>query len=104
MTATSRPSTARALFLDSGCGQSIFNCPEAFTDISSCLVEVIGVGSSVFIHGEGTARVLLLDKNGDEFIGILNNCLQGSGDHNLLSVSQIQSCPDNEIFVRHWLK
>ena len=95
MKATVHPGTAGALYLDSGCGQCIFNNTESFSYLQSCLVEVTGVASSVIIRGEGTVRLLLRATNGKDYVGIIHNCLQGSGDHDLMSVSQIQSMTAN---------
>ena len=95
MKATIYPGTARALYLDSGCGQCIFNNTESFSYLQSCLVEVTGVASSIIIRGEGTVKLLLRATCGTDYIGIINNCLQGNGDHDLMSVSQIQSIKTN---------
>ena len=83
-------SSTRVLYIDSGCGQSIFNIEEAFSDLRSCMVEIIGVGSSTYIYGEGTAYVLLTSSTGGEYVGVIHNCLQGTGTHDLLSLSQLQ--------------
>ena len=86
-------SSSSICYADSGCGQCIFNNKDCFVNICPCVVEVVGVGTSVFIYGEGTVHILLTSSNGQEYIGILHNCLQGTGEHDLLSVSQIQATP-----------
>ncbi len=59
----------------------------------TCEVEIIGVGSSMFNCGEGTAYVLLTASMGSEYVGVIHNCLQGTGLHDLLSLSQLQILP-----------
>jgi hypothetical protein len=49
----------------------------------------------MFVYGEGTAYVLLMDSTGSEYVGVINNCLQGTGLHDLLSLSQLQILPNN---------
>ena len=49
----------------------------------------------MFIYGEGTAYVLLTASTGSEYVGVMHNCLQGTGLHDLLSLSQLQILPQN---------
>jgi hypothetical protein len=49
----------------------------------------------MFIYGEGTAYVLLTASTGPENVGVMHNCLQGTGHHDLLSLSQLQILPRN---------
>jgi hypothetical protein len=63
--------------------------------VCPCEVEIIGVGSSMFIYGEGTAYVLLTASTGCEYVGVMHKCLQGTELHDLLSLSQLQILPRN---------
>jgi hypothetical protein len=46
------------------CVQYFFNNKNCFVDICPCVVEVDGVGTSVFIYGEGTVDMLLTSSDG----------------------------------------
>ncbi len=42
-------------FMDSGAGQCMTSCSEAFQTIQACAVLIVGVGGSMPAHGMGTA-------------------------------------------------
>ena len=50
----------------------------------------------MFIYGEGTVYVLLTACTGREYVGVVHNCLQGTGLHDLLSLSQLQILSENK--------
>ena len=53
-------------YVDSGAGQCICSCSDAFQNIRACAIVVIGVAGSLPIHGIGTASFLVVDSKGGE--------------------------------------
>ena len=81
-------------YVDSGAGQCMCSCVDAFLDIRSCAVIVVGVAGSIPIHGVGTACFLVADSMGSERILRIHNCLlcqrsDSEENFNLISVSQV---------------
>ncbi len=81
-------------YVDSGAGQSMCSCVDAFTEIRACAVVVVGVAGSIPIHGVGTACFLVADSMGRERILRIHNCLlcqraDAEDNFNLISVSQV---------------
>ena len=84
--------------VDSGAGQSMCSCPDAFLTIRSCAVEVIGVAGSLPIFGVGTAMFILQTAARGPIVGFVHDCLLSQGSpFNLLSVSQLQACARNSV-------
>ena len=78
--------------VDSGAGQSLCSCADAFISLRACAIEVIGVSGSLPIFGVGTALFAYTHDDGVITIILLHNCLLSQGGaFNLLSVSQLQS-------------
>ena len=80
-------------FIDSGAGQCMCSCVEAFSTIRPCAILVVGVSGSLPIHGIGTANFIVKDSRGKECIWKIHNCLlshrsDGEEEFNLISVSQ----------------
>ena len=48
------------IHVDSGAGQSLCSCPDAFLDLRPCAIEVVGVSGSLPVFGVGTANNRLL--------------------------------------------
>jgi hypothetical protein len=86
--------------MDSGAGQCMTSCSEAFHDIQACAVMIIVVGGSIPAHGISTALVGVI--HGIEYIVIIHNCLlcHGEDGFNLLSVSQLLRQPRNSVVFR----
>jgi hypothetical protein len=81
-------------YVDSGAGQCMCSCVDAFTEIRACAVVVVGVAGSIPIHGVGTACFLVVDSVGRECILRIHNCLlcqraDTEENFNLISVSQV---------------
>ena len=81
-------------FMDSGAGQCMCSCVEAFSVIRPCAILVVGVSGSLPIHGIGTANFIVQDSTGKERIWKIHNCLlshrsDGEEEFNLISISQI---------------
>ena len=87
--------------MDSGAGQCMTSCSEAFSDLHACAVLIIGVGGSMPAHGVGTANFIGVT-DGLEYIVTIHNCLlcHGEDGFNLLSVSQILRQPLNSVVFR----
>ena len=67
---------------------------EAFSEVRSCAILVIGVSGSLPVHGIGTANFVVKDNDGFEHIWSIHNCLLchnviGEESFNLISVSQM---------------
>ncbi len=78
--------------VDSGAGQSLCCCPDAFVSLQACAIEVIGVSGSLPIRGVGTAAFAVYDTAGAVATILIHNCLLSqTGLFNLLSVSQLQA-------------
>jgi hypothetical protein len=84
--------------VDSGAGQSLCSCPDAFLAIRPCAIEVVGVSGSLPVFGVGTAVFAAQSTTGRTVVLLLHNCLlcQGSS-FNLLSVSQFQFSPQHSV-------
>ena len=80
--------------MDSGAGQSVFGSEEAFISESlrPCDIEVEGIAGAIAITSVGTVRLLAIEESGRQVVCVFHNVLKSSGDHNLLSVSQIHAC------------
>ncbi len=78
--------------VDSGAGQSMCSCPDAFLSLRSCAVEVVGVSGSMPVFGIGTVVFVVRTSADLPVVAMIHDCLliQGSS-FNLLSVSQLQS-------------
>jgi hypothetical protein len=84
--------------VDSGAGQSMCSCPDAFLSIRPCAVEVIGVSGSLPIFGVGTAMFVLQTAARGSIVGLVHDCLLSQGSpFSLLSVSQFQACAPNSV-------
>jgi hypothetical protein len=80
--------------VDSGAGQSVFGSEEAFISESlrPCDIEVEGIAGTIAITSVGTVRLLATEESGRRVVCLFHNVLKSSGEHNLLSVSQIHTC------------
>jgi hypothetical protein len=77
--------------VDSGAGQSLCSCADAFISLRACAIEVMRVSGSLPIFGVGTALFAYTHATGAVSILLLHNCLLSQGGvFNLLSVSQLQ--------------
>jgi hypothetical protein len=81
-------------YVDTGAGQCMCSCIEAFSELRSCAILVVGVSGSLPVHGIGTANFVVRDDVGMEQIWSLHNCLlchgnNGDDTFNLISVSQV---------------
>ncbi len=96
---SSTPSSLSVVFyVDSGAGQSLCCCEDAFISIRSCAIEVVGVSGSLPIHGVGTAAFAATDDTGQFVTILIHNCLLSpGGSFNLLSVSQLQHSRVNTV-------
>jgi hypothetical protein len=92
------PEEQVVFFVDSGAGQSMCACSEAFHTLWACAVLVVGVAGSMPAHGIGTAW-FVLKMNGIEQIMKIHNCLlcHGEDRFNLISVSQMLRTRQNEV-------
>ncbi len=88
-------------FMDSGAGQCMTSCSEAFHSLDACAVMIVGVGGSMPAHVIGTACFMGFS-NGLEYILQIHNCLlcHGEDGFKLLSVSQILRDPANSVVFR----
>jgi hypothetical protein len=93
---SSLSSTCELLFyVDSGAGQSMCSCPDAFLSLRPCAIEVIGVSGSLPIFGVGTAMFVLTAAPGLSIVALIHDCLLSP--FNLLSVSQLQAAGLNSV-------
>ncbi len=81
-------------YIDSGAGQCMCSCVEAFSVLRPCAILVVGVSGTLPIHGIGTANFVVTDSQGIGRIWKIHNCLlshrfDGEEEFNLISVSQI---------------
>jgi hypothetical protein len=81
-------------FIDSGAGQCICSCVDAFSEIRPCAIVIVGVSGNLPVHGVGTASFGVRDETGQLCIWTIHNCLlchknNGEEEFNLISVSQI---------------
>ena len=86
------------LYIDSGAGQCMSSCSEAFCTIRPCAVIVVGVTGSMPVHGIGTA-LFKFRLGVSEVILQVHNCLlcHGEDGFNLLSVSQMLRTKTNSV-------
>ena len=87
--------------MDSGAGQCMTSCSEAFTTLNACAVLIVGVGGSMPAHGVGTACFMATIRD-VSYVFLIHNCLlcHGEDGYNLLSVSQILRAPLNGVVFR----
>ena len=84
--------------VDSGAGQSLCCCADAFFSLTACAIEVVGVSGTLPIYGAGTAAFSVVDTLGVSVTLLIHNCLLSQGGvFNLLSVSQIQMSRLNSV-------
>ncbi len=82
--------------VDSGAGQSLCSCPDAFLSLAACAIQVIGVSGTLPIFGVGTALFVVDDCAGKSAVLLIHNCLLSQvGTFNLVSVSQLQASGSN---------
>ena len=62
-------------YIDSGAGQCMCSCVDAFSGLTSCAVVVVGVAGSLPVHSFGTASFLAVDSSGEQRIIRIHNCL-----------------------------
>jgi hypothetical protein len=84
--------------VDSGAGQSMCSCSEAFHSFRPCAVMVVGVAGSMPVHGIGTACFTIYI-GGKAYILRIYNCLfcHGEDCYNLISVSQLLRTGQSEV-------
>jgi hypothetical protein len=79
-------------YVDSGAGQSMCSCPDAFLSLQPCAIEVVGVAGSLPIFGVGTAMFVVTTTPALPVTILVHNCLLSQGSpFNLLSVSHYQA-------------
>jgi hypothetical protein len=84
--------------VDSGAGQSLCSCSDAFLNLRACAIQVIGISGSLPIFGVGTAVFVVSSGQGKEAIILIHNCLLSEGGgFNLVSVSQLQASGANSV-------
>jgi hypothetical protein len=83
--------------VDSGAGQSLCSCFDAFLNLKACAVQVIGISGSLPIFGVGTALFIVSNWQGEEAVLIHNCPLSEGGAFNLVSVSQLQASGGNSV-------
>ena len=95
----SQPSAWNILFhVDSGAGQSICSCPDAFLSLRPCAIDIVGVSGSLPVFGIGTAMFVLWTLTDLPVVGLIHDCLLSQGSpFNLLRVSQFQSTIRNAV-------
>jgi hypothetical protein len=93
------PSPFTILFyVDSGAGQSMCSCPDAFLSLRPCAIEVIGVSGALPIFGIGTAMFVVSTAIQSHVVVLIHNCLLSQGSSfNLLSVPQFQDMAPNSV-------
>ncbi len=85
-------------YVDSGAGQSISSCSDAFSSLQPCAIVVVGVAGSMPVHGMGTATFVTSVDGDKEVILVIHNCLLCHGEvFNLLSVSQLLRSTRNSV-------
>jgi hypothetical protein len=84
--------------VDSGAGQSMCSCPDAFLSLRVCAIEVVGVSGSLPIFGIGTAMFVVRTDADLLIVGLIHECLLiQESPFNLLSVSQFQAADQNSV-------
>jgi hypothetical protein len=53
-------------YIDSGAGQCMCSCVDAFFGLKACAIVVVGVSGSLPIHSFGTASFLAMDSDGQQ--------------------------------------
>ena len=80
-------------YIDSGAGQCMCSCVDAFSNLQPCAIVVVGVAGSLPVHSFGTASFLAVDFSGEQRIIRIHNCLlcekEDNDEFNLISVSQV---------------
>ncbi len=95
MFACKTSTTTSIFYVDSGAGQCLSSCSNAFLTLEPCHIEVVGIAGSLPIFGIGTAVFALTLKGGTEILVRIHNCLYSFGEFNLLSVSQMRTIHRN---------
>ena len=82
--------------MDSGAGQSMVAADAAFTPatLQAVRIAIEGVTGTMMVHFLGAAEFYVLDYDGNGVILQVPNCLMNPGQHNLLSLAQLQMHPD----------
>ena len=62
-------------FIDSGAGQCMCSCADAFSSLKSCAIVVVGVAGNLPIRSFGTASFIAVDSSGNQRIIRIHNCL-----------------------------
>ncbi len=85
-------------FVDSGAGQCMTSCSEAFRTIRPCAVLVVGIAGTMPVHGIGTACFFVTIGDKRQLLEI-HNCLfcHGEDCFNLISVSQLLRTGESEV-------
>jgi hypothetical protein len=84
--------------VDSGAGQSLCSCPDAFLNLAACAIHVVGVSGSLPIFGVGTAVFVVSGSAGTQAVLLIHNCLLSQGgSFNLVSVSQLLAAGNNSV-------
>ncbi len=94
-----KSSTLSVLFhVDSGAGQSMCSCSDAFLSVRPCAIEVIGVSGFLPILGIGSAMFVVVNVADTPVVLLVHDCLLSQGSSfNQLSVSQFQSSRTNTV-------
>ncbi len=86
------------IHVDSGTGQILCSCPDAFLSLRPCAIEAVGVSGSLPVFGVGTAVFAVRTITARTVVVLLHNCLLFQGSpFNLLSVSQFQLSAQNTV-------
>lgn len=67
--------------------------------MQSCVITIEGVCGDLLITGIGTAWLVVTTAEGEDVVLVIHQCLQGNGEHNLLSVSQILQLPAAKVVL-----
>ena len=60
----------RAAYMDSGCGQCLMTMGDMYSNISRCVIEIEGVAGTMMIYGIGTASILIVAEDKQQYVGI----------------------------------
>ncbi len=74
-----------SLYIDSGAGQCMSSCSDAFLTIRPCAVIVVGVTGSMPVHGIGTALFKIRWGASDVILRVSNCLLCHGGRMDLIS-------------------
>ena len=69
---------------------------DMYSNIQRCVIEIEGVAGTMMIYGIGTASIMIIAEDNQQYVGIIHQCLLGNGQHDLFSVSQIQDKDGNK--------